>query len=788
MYQNYIKTAFRNMLKYKGFTFINIAGLTLGLAVCLLLFLWVKDEMSYDQFHKKADRIYRSSWEARFGENEWKIPYVPVPLAPTMVQEFPEVEKATQMTQGGFSLKKGTDYIREKNVLFVDEDFFDVFSINVLQGNPKALQNNLDAVFLSPTTAQRYFGEDAKDYQKIIGQSLLRSDNKLLQVAGIVEDFPEQSHLKLDFLASIKNLEKVEQRKTHWGSATVLTYFLLSPEGNPEILDKKLQAYVDKNIAGEDFEEGDNYTSFPFEPITQIHYARNASYIWIFGSIAFIILLLASINFINLSTARSLNRAKEVGLRKVLGSRRRQLVQQFFSESFLYVLIASILAVLLAQSLLPAFNQFAEKSLDFNLLNSSFAISLVVGLVAFTAIITGIFPSLVLSAFEPVKALKGSITKSKGRNYLRQTLVILQFCISGLLIIGTLVVKQQLHFIQNQDLGFNKEQVLILRGALGLGNNYIPFLNQLQSLSFVQRVSTAQFLPGDGYDSTVFIPEQPANYKQTSLTYSHIDPQFVDLLDLQLVEGRNFNPELVTDSTACLINETAAAKLGWDDPIGKSLFYGYGGQKEGKVIGVIKDFNFSSLHEAIQPIVFRMSSWNQNNTLIRLQAGNLNENIKNIQTTWKTFAPTIPFRYEFLDQEIAAFYKKEQRMSSVFSLFAVLAIFIACLGLLGLASIVTTQRTKEIGIRKVLGASISNLVALLSKDFLKPVVIALFIAVPLGWYLMNQWLLDFAYRVNIEGWVFVVAAILAIGIAFLTVSLQSMRAASANPIESLRAE
>ncbi|MEO1260968.1 MAG: ABC transporter permease [Bacteroidota bacterium] len=785
MFTNYLKIAFRNMVKAKGYSFINIAGLTIGVVVCFLLFLWIKDELSYDQFHKNADRIYRSLWEAKYGDNSWKIPQVPMPLAGALEREFPEVELATQVYEGRFTVKKDGAFVRENNVLFIDEKFFDVFSIELLAGELKKSINNPNAIIITEKTAERYFVEK-NNYENIIGKNISRNDGQELQILGVVKSFPVQSHLQFDFLASINQLSNLERRKTQWSSASVLTYFLLDKNGDPNILSEKLQAFVDENLTDKEFLESGNYTRFPFESITEIHVKPNLSYIWMFGVIAMFILILACINFINLTTARAMTRAREVGVRKVLGSKRWQLVQQFFTESTIYVLLAVVLAVLLAEIALPYFNAFTDKNLMIDLQGAPFVWGLLLSLIIGIALLTGVFPALALSSFMPVKVLKGALIKSSGKDRLRQGLVIFQFCISCVLIIGTLVVKDQLHFLQNKNMGFDKEQVLIVRTAYGLRENFDPFLQKLRANPTVERVSTAQYLPGDGFDSTIFVPEQPANYEQTSLSYCHVDEHFVKAMKLQLVAGRNFDLSFSTDSTACIINETAAKRLGWDDPIGKNL--SYGGYIDSKVVGVVKDFNFTSLHEEIEPLVLRMSRNKSRNIFLRLQSGNLNEQVAFVQGEWKALAPEVPFEFTFLDDQIQQLYDSEKRMSSIFSVFAFVAIFIACLGLLGLASFMTAQRTKEIGIRKVLGASVSSVVGLLTREFVFLVGLGLLMAAPIAWYLMNQWLAEFAYRINISWSVFALAAAAVVIVAFFTVSFQSVKAALANPVDSLKTE
>lgn len=782
MLKNHLKVALRNMSKHKGYTFINIAGLTLGLTICFLLFLWVKDELSYDRFHQNSDHIYRSLWKAKYGEAEWETPLVPVPLAATLEREFPEVVRATQVYRGNRIFRQKTNFVNEKRVLFVDEAFFDVFTVEVLEGDVQSALMAPNGIILTEQSASKYFGTTTG----VIGKTIYENDDTPLQVNGLVKSFPTQSHLQFDFMMPISSLSIMERRKQEWGSATCFTYFSLNKTGSATVLDQKLQAYIDKNIADEEFRTGDNFTSFPFEPITSIHLKKRATYVWIFGIIAFIILLLAAVNFINLATARAITRAKEIGIRKVLGSNKGQLIRQFFSESFVYVFLSMILAILLAEAALPWFNGFTEKTLQIDLLNTPFIWGVLLSLLAFTTLLTGAFPAVVFASFMPVRVLKGVISRSKTGNRVRQGLVLLQFTICIVLIVGTLVIKNQMDFLQNQNLGFNKEQVLIIRKARSLGNNYFPFIEKLKSLSGIESVATAQYLPGDGFDSTIFVPEQPSNFQRTSLTYSHIDESFVDVLKLNVLQGRNFNPKIASDSTAYLLNESAAESLGWNNPIGKEI--AYGGQVKGQVIGVVEDYHYSSLHHEVDPIVLRMVAWRPSNIIMRLTPGNLKDQVAMVETIWKEYATNAPFAFNFLDSEIQEMYKSEAQMSSIFSMFSLLAIFIACLGLFGLSAFLTTLRAKETSIRKVLGATSLGLVQLLSKDFLQLVFVAILIASPIAWYLMQQWLANFAYQTELHWSIFLIAGLIALGVAFVTVSFQSIKVAIANPVKSLRSE
>ncbi|MFN7116218.1 MAG: ABC transporter permease [Saprospiraceae bacterium] len=789
MFSNYLKIALRNMSKHKGYTIINLLGLTTGITICFLIFLWVQDEVVYDKFHTKADRIYRTLWKAKYGDNEWEIPLVPVPVAPTLEREFPEVEKATQFYAGGFTLKKEDDFLREQNVLFIDEDFFDVFTVKTISGDPKNAMTDPNAIILTPESAKRYFNDENP-----VGKTLQRNDGKLLRVAGVVEKFPAQSHFHFEFLSALKNLQFVEERRDHWSSAAVYTYFTLKPGASIVALDKKMQDYVNKNVADEYNKPGD-FTSFPSQALLDIHLRSNLetelepngniTYVYLFSIIGFIILTLACINFVNLATARALTRAREVGIRKVLGSARAQLIRQFFMESFAYVMLSVIAAVLIANIILPFFNNFTDKALEINFLNSPILLAVLAVITSVVTILSGAFPALFLSSFIPAKVLKSQLTVTNGKDWLRKTLVVMQFCVSTALIIGTIVVLRQLNFVQNQRLGFDKEHILVIDRAHALGEKYDVFLQQLRNHPKIEQVTAATSFPGKGFDSSIFRPEQPANYTETSLSYAGVDEYYVDALKLELTQGRNFSGALASDSSAFLLNETAAKALGWDNPIGKELDFGV---LKGPVVGVVKDFHFESLHHEVKPIVLMRTPWKSPYLAVRFKAGNVSESVAAVQNLWKALSISAPMEFTFLDEDYQKLYEKEQYMAEVFVVFSILAIVIACLGLFGLSAYVAYQRTKEIGIRKVLGANVVDVVLLLSKDFLQLVFIAALLAVPLAWWAMTKWLEDFAYRTPLSWWIFVAAMVAALGIALLTVSFQAIRVALANPVHALKNE
>ena len=788
MVRNYFKIAFRNIFRNWSYSTINTVGLSTGIALCLLIILWVNDELAYDRFHENHDRIYRGLWEARYGDNEWKIPLVPVPLGTALATEFPEVEATTQLYSGGMTMRKDDDFVREQGVLFIDSSFFDIFTIEFLEGEeaPESLSPN--ALILSRTAAKKYFGDAPP-----IGQSIVQNDGKVWEVTGVVEDLPEQSHFQFDMLASIKNLSHLERRKDQWSSAAVYTYFLARPGTDIDALQGKLKTYVDNLLAESYSGEGD-YSAFPFQALSDIHLKSNLeyelsangniTYVYIFSFVAFLILLLACVNFVNLATARSITRAKEVGIRKILGSKRDQIAGQFFIETFLQVVFSVLAGLFLVELVMPYFNQLTGKTLGLLQIGPAVLTLLATGLIALITFLTGILPATFLSAVDAVKVLKGNLISGSGRNWLREGLVVGQFCISTCLIIGMLVIKQQLEFTQNQRLGFDKEHTLIINRAGALQNQYDTFLEEVSGLAGVRGAACGQSFPGKEFDSTVFAPEQPANYEQTSLNYCFVNTDYAELLSFEFAEGRNFSTQFRTDSMACLLNETAAKRLGWTDPVGK--FIDRGNDRKHTVIGVIKDFHYQSLHHEVEPLILFLSSWKLPHIAVKLHAGNPDRAVAEIKDLWQQMAPQSPLEFTFLDEDYQKLYANEQKMGNIFTVFSALALFIACLGLFGLASFLVNRRSKEIAIRKVIGASVAAIIHLLSRDFLKLVGVAVLLAIPISWYMMNRWLQDFAYHIDMQWWVFGLAAVIAVVIAFMAVGFQSITAAIANPVRRLR--
>lgn len=805
MISNYLKIALRSLRNKKVFASINILGLAIGLAACMLILLFVQHELSYDHYNVNADRMFRVTLHGRIGGNEINIAGASAPAGPALMRDYPGVEAYTRLSNNGtFLVRNGEKRFREDGVIFADSNFFDLFSIRLLKGDSKTVLTEPRTVVITASTALKYFGR-----QDPVGKSLTMGNSGLFRVTGVCEDVPSNSHFHFDFFGSMKSIGLGEK----WLASGAHTYVLLRKGYSVEKLEAQVPQFVEKYIGPEIKEflgmtyeaylRKGNRFGFSFQPLTDIHLQSNlenelepngnVKYIYIFAAIAAFILLIACINFMNLSTAGSAGRAREVGVRKVMGSVRQQLTVQFLTESVLLTVLALFVAFGLVVLLLPGFNGLAGKQFDLqSILNVrtvayAFVGCLVVGLLA------GSYPAFFLSAFKPVAVLKGSIQAGVKSGWLRNSLVTIQFVVSIGMIIGTMVVYQQLRFIQNKKVGFDKEQVLILHDTHLLGEKAKTFKQQLRGLSAVSNVTLAGYMPvGASNNSTDgFLPESADNnitpYRFT--TYQ-VDEDYLATLGIGLKAGRNFSKEFGTDSASVLINEAAAKQFGWKDPIGKRVTTVGDGTPETKklytVVGVTKDFHFRSMHEQIAPLVMFYGG-DQYQMAVRIKTQDIPGLLKTLEKTWKA-ATDNPFAYSFLDERFNKMYESEMRVGKLFGIFAGLAVMIACLGLFGLAAFTTIQRTKEIGVRKVLGASVLSIVSLLSKDFIKLVGIAILIASPLAWYGMNRWLSDFAYKIHIEWWVFVLAGALAVGVALLTVSFQSIRAALVNPVKSLRSE
>ena len=807
MFKNYFKTALRNLSKNKFYTSINIIGLAVGLATCLLIFLYVVDELSYDKYNANADRIYRVNNEIKFNGNYLDLAQVPAVMGPTMLREMPQVQQYVRMNwHGSFLVKKGNENIQEQRVAYADSTLFDVFTLPVIAGDAKTALKDYHSLVITETIAKKYFNST-----DVVGKTMLMNDTSNYKITAVIKDVPKQSHFHFDFFVPM--LENFGNNEDNWLSENYTTYILLKKNADVKQVEAQLNPFMDRhvgpqlqsfvNISLSDFKKGGSYIRASLTPLTAIHLHSNkqgdlegngnAEYVYIFSGIALMILLIACVNFMNLSTARSSNRAKEVGVRKVLGSLRANLIQQFLTESFLISFIALVIAILVAWLLLPYFNQLAGKEISAAaLLQPSMLLSLIV-LMLIVGLLAGSYPAFFLSSFQPIHVLKGKLAKGFKRSWLRNSLVVFQFVISIVLIFGTIVIYNQLNYIHNKDIGFNRKQVVIVNHANTLGNQAETFRNELLQVSGVQSATMSGYLPVNyGRNSNTYFTS-PTLDPTTGINVQAwtVDENYVPTLGLKIVEGRNFSPQFLTDSTGIIINEAAAKFLATKNLLNKKIYTLKDIQSKQlidfHIIGIVKNFNFSSLRDVVTPLALFLGKDN-GNISVRISSGDIPGAIAQIKNKWKAIAPSQPFDYSFMDDDFNKLYTTEQRTGNIFITFAVLAILIACLGLFGLVTYAAEQRIREIGIRKVLGASVSNIAGMLSTDFLKLVIISAAIAFPLAWWAMNKWLQGFAYRVNINWWVFAIAGILALLIALITVSFQAIKAAMANPVKSLRTE
>ena len=813
MLKNYFKTAFRNLIKNKFYSSLNIIGLSIGLATCLLIFLYVLDEWSFDRYNTKADRIYRVNNEVKFGGNYFNMAVSPALLGVTMEQEFPQVQQSTRLRwYGSFLVRKGTENIQENRVAYGDSTLFDVFTLPMLAGDPTTALKEPHTLVLTEKIAKKYFpNESAHGYVDIVGKSMIINDTGNYKISAVIKDIPEQSHFNFNIFIPMS--EDPDSRDDMWLSENYMTYILLKENADVRKLESQLNPMMDRhvgpqlkriiNLSLEELNKSGGYARASLTPLKKIHlYSNkmfeldangNAQLVYIFIAIALLILFIACANFMNLSTARSANRAKEVGVRKVLGSQKRDLVQQFLTESSLIALVSLALALATAWLLLPFFNQLTGKTIHAAILFQSKMLFSIVFLVIVVGLVAGSYPAFYLSSFQPIEVLKGKLAKGFKRSHLRNAFVVFQFVISVLLIFGTIVIYRQLNYIHNRDIGFDRNQVLVIQHTDALGKGATGFRNELLQISGVKNATMSGYLPvnfnrsNDMFFTSTALDQNSA----ISLQRWRVDEHYVPTLDIKMIEGRNFSSQLPTDSSGIIINETAARFLGTKNLLNKKLynFKDINGKQltEFHIIGVFRNFNFSSLRDVITPMALLFKR-DDGNISVRISGANVPNTIEQIKKKWKTVAPAQPFDYSFMDEDFNKLYTSEQRIGKLFIAFAILAIIVACLGLFGLVTYAAEQRVREIGIRKVLGANVFDVVAMISKDFLKLVCIASIIGFPLAWWASYQWLQDYAYRINIGWWVFLVTGVAALFIAFATVSFQAIKAALANPVDSLRSE
>ena len=788
MLRNYLKIALRNLRRQKGYAFINIAGLAVGIACCLLIVLHVYDELSYDRYHEHADRIYRLTIQAGiFGE----MPVAPAPTAPALSEHYPEVERFTRMYRRSEVLRQEEEYMSEERFFYADSSVFEVFTYPLLSGNPRTALREPNTVVLTASTARRYFGDE-----EALGRSILLRDGTPLRVTGIAADLPSNTHLHFDFLASFASLDHNagEASANPWRYQGFTYLLLTSPEASAS-----LQAKLDTLTSGEWQEVarvvgwGAEGFSFGLQPLTSIHLHSHTDteveptgdirYLYLFSAVAAFVLLIACINYMNLATARSLQRTREVGVRKVLGAQREQLVRQFLSESFLLTLLALILAIVCVEALLPVYNWLTGKEMGLDLWQRP---EMLVGLALVVLIVglgAGAYPALFLSHFRPALVLKGGVA-TKGGTRVRRALVTFQFAVSVALMAGTLVIQRQLDYIQTKHLGFDTEQILLLPVKGTLEQKKDAFKQELLALPGVQHVSISSGSPNLAWGIT---------HEHDGIEYPlrgiHVDADYLDAMGMELAAGRDFDPALASDSASFIVNETAARLLGLEDKVGEILETPIYNSND-RLIGIVSDFHIASLREPIGPAFLRLASAPDfmQALVVRLEPNRIPETLQDISGVWRRFAPDFPFDYDFLDEMLREQYEAEKRLAITLGAFALVAILVACLGLFGLAAFTAESRTKEIGIRKVLGASIGSIVALLSKEFARLVILAALVTVPIVYLAMNRWLEDFAYRIEIGPGIFLLAGAAALLIALATVSYQAIKAALSDPVKSLRYE
>ena len=806
MLKNYFKTAWRSFRRNTTFSLLNTIGLSIGMACFLLIVLFVLNEISYDRYNVQADLIYRVDDHIKFGDFVYNGAETPGVMGPSFTKEFPQIQRYTRLKEnGGLIIRKGSDHIREDHVLYADSSLFKVFTLPMIAGDPENALKEPYSMVITESMAKKYFNNTDP-----IGKTLLVNDTVSYKITGVIKDIPQESHFTVDFLLPLSMLD--QSRDNSWFNANLNTYLLLKKGTDIKTLEGQLnkQIYASSspqfktvlNINQDDFTKAGNFLNCSLMPLTKIHLYSNLQdelgingsiqYVYIFSIIAIFILLIACINFMNLSTAHSSNRAKEVGVRKVLGGLKGNLIAQFLSESFLVSVISFLLAVVLVFLLLPLFNQLADKHISISaLFNPSmmlgiFLLSVVVGLLA------GTYPAFFLSSFQPIDVLKGKVAKGFKGSVLRNSLVVFQFTISMVLMFGTLVIYGQLNYIQHKNIGFNKEQILVLPNTDALDKNANAFRNELLQMPGVKNVTVTGFLPVVGArGSSGFVTSPSFDGKNFTLMQKWpVDENYIPTLQLQLRSGRNFSSQFGLDSASVVINEAAAQYLG-SNPINKKI-YQIENISTGKlvaytVIGVIKNFNFNSLHEQVAPLVLNLQA-NNGGMAVRVNTSDISGLIAQVKSKWKTMAPSQPFGYSFLDDDFNKQYNAELRTGKISITFSILAILIACLGLFGLVTYAAEQRVKEIGIRKVLGAVFFDIISLLSKDFVRLIFLSICIASPIAWWAMNKWLQGYAYRIDIAWWMFVLVGLISLLIALATVSFQAIKSAIANPIKSLRVE
>ncbi|MDH4090689.1 MAG: ABC transporter permease [Cyclobacteriaceae bacterium] len=810
MLKNYLLTASRILIRQKAYSAINIFGLTLGIACSLLILLYIADELKYDRFHTDSGRTYRVGFVGKFQDTEIYSAQAGAPLSRALMEEVPQVESTIRLQKWNtYPVRFEEKAFTEKGFIAADSNFFEFFNFKLIAGNTKDALRGPNKAVITENAARRYLDYKGPGDNSPIGKLFVggSAGELTFEVSGIAENPPTQSHIQFDFVLSLDS--SPDARNEIWVNASYLTYFKIKPNAQVADVKSQLDYFVEKYMGGdiekylgvtmEQFRAQGNTIGFIIQALPDIHlYSRlrdditppgSIQYVYLFGATAIFIILLACINFMNLSTARSANRAKEVGIRKTIGAVRQRLIGQFLMESYLYVSIAVIIALAVVSIALNSFNLLAGKNLTVGMMYSPFFVGGLAAFIVLLGLIAGSYPAFYLTAFKPAEVLKGKIRAGMKSSGIRNVLVVFQFFISIALIISSMIVYKQLNHLQKVDIGFNKANLLNLLHTINLNPNAEAFRNELLQHTEIVGASYANRLPPNLDWNSVFRPE---GNEQDHLFYMYFaDQDHLKTMGYTMTRGRFFSRDFPSDSTAVILNEAAAKQLGWQEDFeGKSLV-GYFNSPEGttvRVIGIMKDFNFESLKNTVKPMAILLGPSPNYEMAIRVTPGNTQEKIKIIESLWKKYAPQAPFEYSFLDENFDAQFRAEQRMGNIILIFTCLAVLIACLGLYGLASFTAEQRSKEISIRKVMGATVGQMMVLLSKDFTKLVVISFLIAIPFTWYAMNQWLQGFPYRIGFDAFAVLIAGVLSVAIAIFTISFQALKAAMGNPVNSLRSE
>jgi len=806
MLKTFFITAIRNMRKQRGYFLLNIGGLAIGLTSFLFIALFVINELSYDRFHKNYQNIYGVKVMGTMAGGVLNQAVTAAPMAQAMLNDYPEVLHATRLNQmGAWLIKFGENKFNEDHVLFADSTFFNVFDFKLLKGDPVTALVKPRSMILTEEYAKKYFGNSDPMGQRVI----VEADTILYTVTGVVQNIPDNSHLKFDILASLSTYPG-QGNSTNWLSHNFYTYIVLKDGTDPSVLQNKLQGLVSKyvgpqlqqfvGITIDDFRKAGNEFSYVLEPLKDMHLRGATQYnleplgsvttVYIFAVIALLILAIAVINYVNLATAKSAGRAKEVGVRKVSGANKAGLISQFIGESVLITAFAAIVAVLCVFAFMPAFNHLIGKELTLEVFGNLKGFLSVIGLVLIVGVSAGFYPAFVLAGYNPAEVLKGTLSPGTMSKRLRGVLVVFQFTVSIVIIIGSIIVYRQLNYMTNKDLGFKKENLVIIRRPDAFFRQIGAFRDQLLQIPGVESVGISRQVPGTNFNNNAFFNDEDPEKKTYLLQQAQVSLDFPQTLGVKLVDGRFFSREFSTDSTAVLINEAAVKSLGLKDPVGKYVLQPQGPQQfqKLKIIGVMKDFNITSMHKAIDPVIFTVMGQGGGDqyATVRLRGTDVNATLKTIENTWQNFTSMQPFQYDFFTDVWNNLYKSEMKTGKIFILFSILAVFIACIGLIGLVTFITNKRTKEIGIRKTYGASIQTVLQLLSTEVAYLILISSLIACPVAYFGSKYWLEGFANKVSVSPLIYILATVIALIIGWISISYQTVKAANLNPANALR--